>query len=273
MVDLAPLSDADAVHWILTTSHCWYTLLRVSRTSSQEDIRASYKRLALQCHPDKNTHPKAAEAFKTLNNAYATLSKQQDSVHELATDTPMTSTFFRSGPPSRPPSPPSGCDLHKWFKKRQEDRESKRDDRSRQEHTQNREESAAVRRLQWLSRLKKVCMENEGLLMELHIADWSNHRTALMKECRARCRAMLKAMADAPHLCSLDIGSLEGEVEVAEANLREERLEWEARQSARGLDADTSYAGWERRVSEKERQRGKKEMMRSLLHDTINDVL
>jgi len=265
MVDLASLSDADAVHWILTTSHCGYTLLRVSRTSSKEDIRASYKRLALQCHPDKNTHPKAAEAFKTLNNAYATLSKQQDSVHELATDTPMTST-------SRPPSPPRGCDLHKWFKKRQEDRESKRDDRARQEHTQNQEESAAVRRLQWLSRLKKVCMENEELLMELHIADWSSRQAALMKECRARGRAMLKAMCDAPH-GSLDIGSLEREVEVAEANLREERLVWEARQSARGLDADTSYAGWERRVSEKERQRGKKEMMRSLLHDTINDVL
>jgi len=289
------LSDVDAVNWILTTTHCLYALLRVSRTSSKADVRASYKRLALQCHPDKSTHPQAAEAFKKLNNAYSTLSnmvkREVYNAHQESAS--ATSSYFRSGPP--PPPSPHGCDLHEWFKKRQEARErrgceeeserqqreryfakereenearnkrekelAERAHRLRQEHWRK-EESAihhrqfmAARRLQWLSRLKRVCVENEGLLMEIHIADWSDHQSRLMKEAQARARAMLRAMSDAPDSSTVDVEAMEKEVEVAKIGLREERLGWESRQRALGLDADTSFAGWERRVTDRERDR------------------
>lgn len=46
----------------------------VERNATQAQIKSAYKRLALKCHPDKNTHTHAAEAFKLVGTAYSTLS-------------------------------------------------------------------------------------------------------------------------------------------------------------------------------------------------------
>lgn len=51
----------------------YYQVLSVSRESSESEIKKSYKKLALQLHPDKNHAPGAAEAFKTLGNAMSIL--------------------------------------------------------------------------------------------------------------------------------------------------------------------------------------------------------
>jgi molecular chaperone DnaJ len=56
----------------------YYELLGVEKTASAKDIKASYRKLALQYHPDKNPGDKAAEdKFKQINEAYAVLSDDQ----------------------------------------------------------------------------------------------------------------------------------------------------------------------------------------------------
>lgn len=41
--------------------------------SNKEQVKKQYKTLAIQIHPDKNSHPKATEAFQRLHNAYLAL--------------------------------------------------------------------------------------------------------------------------------------------------------------------------------------------------------
>jgi molecular chaperone DnaJ len=51
----------------------YYDILGVPRAASQDDIRAAYRRLARQYHPDVNHSPEAAETFKDANEAYQVL--------------------------------------------------------------------------------------------------------------------------------------------------------------------------------------------------------
>ena len=45
----------------------YYKILKVSRDSSADDIRASYLKLVLETHPDKNPYlPNAAEKFQLI---------------------------------------------------------------------------------------------------------------------------------------------------------------------------------------------------------------
>jgi molecular chaperone DnaJ len=53
----------------------YYELLGVSKDSSDEEIKKSYRKLALQYHPDKNPGDKDSEAkFKSIAEAYGVLS-------------------------------------------------------------------------------------------------------------------------------------------------------------------------------------------------------
>uniref|UniRef100_A0A1A9WI20 J domain-containing protein n=1 Tax=Glossina brevipalpis TaxID=37001 RepID=A0A1A9WI20_9MUSC len=47
----------------------FYQILDVNRDANDRQIKKSYKKLALQLHPDKNHAPGAVEAFKLLGNA------------------------------------------------------------------------------------------------------------------------------------------------------------------------------------------------------------
>lgn len=52
-----------------------YAILWVERTCSKEDIKKSYRKLAMQYHPDRNNwSEEAAEKFKEINMAYEILS-------------------------------------------------------------------------------------------------------------------------------------------------------------------------------------------------------
>uniref|UniRef100_A0A1B0AV00 J domain-containing protein n=1 Tax=Glossina palpalis gambiensis TaxID=67801 RepID=A0A1B0AV00_9MUSC len=51
----------------------YYQILDVARDSSDSQIKKSYKKLALQLHPDKNHAPGSVEAFKLLGKAMAVL--------------------------------------------------------------------------------------------------------------------------------------------------------------------------------------------------------
>lgn len=51
----------------------YYRVLRVEKTAGDVEIKKSYRKLAIKLHPDKNTHPKASEAFKVIAKAFEVL--------------------------------------------------------------------------------------------------------------------------------------------------------------------------------------------------------
>jgi len=56
----------------------YYKTLGVPRTASQEEIKKSFRKLAMKYHPDRNKEDKGAEAkFKEINEAYAVLSNPE----------------------------------------------------------------------------------------------------------------------------------------------------------------------------------------------------
>ncbi|SHE95680.1 DnaJ C terminal domain-containing protein [Desulfacinum infernum DSM 9756] len=54
---------------------CYYDILGVSRTASQEEIKGAFRRLALRWHPDRNPGcSDVAETFRRIRRAYEILS-------------------------------------------------------------------------------------------------------------------------------------------------------------------------------------------------------
>ena len=54
-----------------------YSILNVSKDSSESEIKKSYKKLAFQYHPDKNKNPDAIPKFKDISEAYEILTKPE----------------------------------------------------------------------------------------------------------------------------------------------------------------------------------------------------
>ena len=52
----------------------YYEVLGVDRNASEGEIKSSFRRLAFQCHPDRNKELGAEEKFKEINEAYQVLS-------------------------------------------------------------------------------------------------------------------------------------------------------------------------------------------------------
>ncbi|KAK6160062.1 hypothetical protein DH2020_003443 [Rehmannia glutinosa] len=79
----------------------YYNILKVSKNASEEDVKKSYKRLAMKWHPDKNVvNTKEAEAkFKQISEAYDVLSDpQKRQIYDLYGEEGLMSGFYP--PPS-----------------------------------------------------------------------------------------------------------------------------------------------------------------------------
>src|ERR1700728_203546 len=58
----------------MMAKRCYYESLLIERTASDGDIKAAFRKQAMQCHPDRNPGDGSAEhRFKEVNEAYEIL--------------------------------------------------------------------------------------------------------------------------------------------------------------------------------------------------------
>ena len=60
----------------MATKRDYYDILGISKSATDEEIKKSYRKLALEWHPDRNKATNANEKFKEINEAYAVLSSK-----------------------------------------------------------------------------------------------------------------------------------------------------------------------------------------------------
>jgi DnaJ-class molecular chaperone len=61
----------------MTTTRDYYDILGVSKSASGAELKAAYRKQALQWHPDRNKSPEAEKKFKEINEAYEVLSDSE----------------------------------------------------------------------------------------------------------------------------------------------------------------------------------------------------
>lgn len=83
----------------------YYNVLKVNRNANEEDLKRSYKRLAMKWHPDKNPYnKKEAEAkFKQISEAYDVLSdSKKRQIYDVYGEEALKSADFVPPPNSNP---------------------------------------------------------------------------------------------------------------------------------------------------------------------------
>lgn len=82
----------------------YYQILGVSKNASEAELKAAYRKQALEWHPDRNKSAEATEKFKEINKAYEVLSDPQK---RQAYDQ-FGSAAFEQGGPAGPGGPFGG---------------------------------------------------------------------------------------------------------------------------------------------------------------------
>ncbi|HBI48147.1 MAG TPA: molecular chaperone DnaJ [Smithella sp.] len=79
------------------TKKDYYEILNVDKDASDEEIKKSYRTIAMQCHPDRNPgNKKSEEKFKEAAEAYEVLSdKQKREIYDQYGHEGLNSTGFR----------------------------------------------------------------------------------------------------------------------------------------------------------------------------------
>ena len=94
------------------TNADYYAVLGVSSTSTADEIKKQYRRLAKKYHPDSNkSDPKAADRFKEISEAYTVLGdvdkrRQFDDMRRFGSVGGFTEAWRNAGNTSRRPGPP-----------------------------------------------------------------------------------------------------------------------------------------------------------------------
>jgi curved DNA-binding protein CbpA len=96
------------------TGRDYYEVLGIEPGASVEEIKKAYRRLAFQCHPDRNgTGDEAHRKMEEINNAYATLSdpirrREYDLPRGYGTKVPKFKTGSKVRISANSPSPYRG---------------------------------------------------------------------------------------------------------------------------------------------------------------------
>jgi len=73
--------QAALISRVLSAGSDYYSILEVSSSASEIEVKKAYRRAALRLHPDKCSAPRSAEAFGALSRAFACLSDASKRTH------------------------------------------------------------------------------------------------------------------------------------------------------------------------------------------------
>ena len=76
----------------------YYSLLKIRRDATQDEVKRAYRRLARELHPDVNPDPETQERFKEITQAYEVLSDtEKRRMYDMGVD-PFAATGSGAGP-------------------------------------------------------------------------------------------------------------------------------------------------------------------------------